>query len=61
MSNPVLAVIAGGGCRQIEAATGMLQALEAAGIRIDRYNASAPEHVSPLFTHRGFPAPGWKN
>ena len=36
MSNPVLAVIAGGGCRQIEAATGMLQALEAAGIRIDR-------------------------
>ena len=39
MSNPVLAVIAGGGCRQIEAATGMLQALEAAGIRIDRYNA----------------------
>lgn len=39
MSNPVLAVIAGGGCRQIEAATGILQALEGAGIRIDRYNA----------------------
>ena len=34
---PTLAVIAGGGCRQIEAATGVLQAMEAAGIKIDLY------------------------
>lgn len=38
---PVLAVIGGGGCRQIECATGMLQAMDAAGIRIDRYTGSS--------------------
>ena len=38
---PVLAVINGGGCRQIECATGILQALDAAGIRIDRYTGSS--------------------
>lgn len=36
-----LAVIAGGGCRQLEAATGMLQALDGAGIRLDRYLGSS--------------------
>lgn len=38
---PVLAVINGGGCRQIECAAGILQALDGAGIRIDRYAGSS--------------------
>ena len=41
MKKTVLAVIAGGGCRQIEAAAGVLQALDAAGVRIDRYTGSS--------------------
>ena len=46
---PVLAVIAGGGCRQIECATGILQAIDAAGIRIDRYiGCSAGSAVAAL-------------
>ncbi len=46
MRKPVLAVIAGGGCRQIEAATGMLQALDARGVRIDRYFGSSAGAVA---------------
>lgn len=38
---PVLAVISGGGCRQIECATGCLLAIEEAGITVDRYRGSS--------------------
>ena len=37
----ILTVLNGGGCRQIECATGVLQALDAAGVRIDRYTGSS--------------------
>ena len=41
VKKPILTVINGGGCRQIECATGVLQALDAAGVRIDRYTGSS--------------------
>jgi hypothetical protein len=37
MHKPVLAIIHGGGCRQIENASGVLQALDEAGVVIDAY------------------------
>jgi len=46
---PILVVIQGGGCRQIECATGILQALDESGIHIDMYRgASAGAIVSCL-------------
>jgi len=46
---PVLIVIQGGGCRQIECATGILKALDEAGIVVDKYQgASAGAIVSCL-------------
>lgn len=46
---PVLAVISGGGCRQIEVATGMLMALDEQGVKIDEYyGCSAGSIVSGL-------------
>lgn len=49
MNKPTLCIIHGGGCRQIEAATGMLKALDAAAITIDQYRgASAGAIVAAL-------------
>ena len=48
-SKPILVIIQGGGCRQIECATGILKALDAADIVVDEYmGASAGAIVSCL-------------
>jgi len=49
IQKPVLVIIQGGGCRQIEAATGMLKALDEQGIIVDLYRgASAGAIVAAL-------------
>lgn len=49
IEKPTLAIIHGGGCRQIESATGVLKALDEAGVVIDKYNgASAGSIVAAL-------------
>lgn len=41
MEKPVLAVVEGGGCAQIECATGIFKAMEDYGIKIDKYTGSS--------------------
>lgn len=41
MQKPILAVVEGGGCAQIECATGVFKAMEDFGIKIDKYTGSS--------------------
>jgi predicted acylesterase/phospholipase RssA len=57
--NKVLCIIHGGGCRQIEAAAGMLKAMDRMGITIDAYRgASAGAIVAALHASSGLSASG---
>jgi hypothetical protein len=51
---PTLAIIQGGGCRQIESATGVLQALDEANIHINQYRAASAGAIVAALHASGF-------
>ena len=55
LNKPVLAIIHGGGCRQIEAATGMLKALDEAKITIDLYRGASAGAIAAALHASGLP------
>ena len=52
-SKPVLVVVQGGGCRQIECATGILKALDEAEIIIDEYMGASAGAIVPCLHASG--------
>lgn len=55
IKKPVLVIIHGGGCRQIEAATGMLKALDEAKITIDLYRGASAGAIAAALHASGLP------
>jgi NTE family protein len=58
MHKPVLAIIHGGGCRQIENASGVLQALDEAGVVIDAYRGASAGAIVAALHASGFTGSG---
>jgi NTE family protein len=55
MDRPILCIIHGGGCRQIEAATGMLKALDEAEIVINQYRGASAGAIAAALHASGIP------
>lgn len=55
LNKPVLCIIQGGGCRQIEAATGMLKALDEQKVVIDQYRGASAGAIVAALHASGIP------
>ena len=55
LNKPILAIIHGGGCRQIEAATGMLKAIDECGVTIDLYRGASAGAIAAALHASGLP------
>lgn len=55
VKKPILCIVHGGGCRQIEAACGMLKAIDESGVQIDCYRGASAGAIAAALHASGLP------